>query len=937
MANGNMTLNDSERASMDGRREKTIKATASLTPMKEHKGTRVTSKSVRCVALLPVRYALGDAPSRTPKLTSPFEIEGVGIPGTTDTNYTLRRQRPGYVYVFHEKYQGWSLFKVEPGVHFEGKLYNGGLFTEIENPEPGFEGVHLRCTIHGLMLVEEDDVVWIAFSNHLWSPRILAGNREHAGLRAAHMRRFDPLNWTNEKHTGPLGQADRLVADLTSGMSDKAFWFSNTDFFQLPPSVLRKTLPASKDSKQHPGTANWKPAEPSPEARVAMARMSPPPPSGSYRVAPGTMLDQMGKPILKPSGPPSSEKRPVPVEERYVPTQPELDRGALIALDDPVGIVMDFRCLMAGRLNRFLTEPERARRISCHHAINTLRANFLSYGEKRYWEEKPKSLSRAALALAEAQEQDEIARQAKAMGVNPVQTPAYQASFKARHAREAAYERTIYTKVQTARWEAWKPYDDKVNWKTLNQWPEKLSQQYDTCRIKELDPLAEAHAAWMQSALLGKVFKHHFHSSDLDKEGRYAALARLCIEGTQGWKACRDLYGQWVRTESLAPGNILLRGFLNNDAQLLAEARKLPAPAGLDFNTFISQIFIPAVTQKIADLGTAATEQRKALAGEVQGVLAELMGECMEKDQGHLSMAVMAASEGVGLRLVTFKDTNLTDVIRSLAESVQAENPELTAAAAKTSVLRMFSKYDPKLLGNKDTTRWVFGFNYKQMSEVGVTGTAYGAILPWDDLAKLPQSRWECFKASGGRFGVAALVCQTASLWMSLKSFKDVPLWKETEEGWRLRAGVLAWASTLATTTYSVVAPSIALGLKQAWHFVGFKILGVMGAGVFGIVDLCKAIEAYKAGDTGLSWLYGFSLASGVASAILLAGFSTAAWVPMVGWAMLCLFMGIQVAITLWKEGKVQDWFKHCVFGTEPGFKDGAEELAELKAAMGWK
>nr|WP_320130961.1 toxin VasX [uncultured Holophaga sp.] len=60
------------------------------------------------------------------------------------------------------------------------------------------------------------------------------------------------------------------------------------------------------------------------------------------------------------------------------------ERGIVLALDDPTGIAMDFRAMMAARLNKFLIEPERARKNACYQAILDIRASVEAFGEKSY-------------------------------------------------------------------------------------------------------------------------------------------------------------------------------------------------------------------------------------------------------------------------------------------------------------------------------------------------------------------------------------------------------------------------------------------------------------------------------------------------------------------------------------------------------------------------
>nr|WP_320131114.1 T6SS effector BTH_I2691 family protein [uncultured Holophaga sp.] len=206
-----------------------------LTPTQDGQPIQAKVKQVGVVALLPVRYALGNdflmggGDSGSPKLGGQFHHPP--LPGKTYTHMTLRRLRCGFVYMFSEKKKRWSKFEI----HFSGNM------VSIQ------DGPWLprRCTSHGLIFLEDDEPAWFAFSDANWSQSTLDTAVRDAHFRQKHMRQFTPSKGHTQPHTGPLAGAskaeqaakghasipkDRHIADLQSLTRPDAFWFSRHAF-----------------------------------------------------------------------------------------------------------------------------------------------------------------------------------------------------------------------------------------------------------------------------------------------------------------------------------------------------------------------------------------------------------------------------------------------------------------------------------------------------------------------------------------------------------------------------------------------------------------------------------------------------------------------------------------------------------------------------------
>ncbi|WP_005038405.1 T6SS effector BTH_I2691 family protein [Holophaga foetida] len=585
-----------------------------------------------------------------------------------------------------------------------------------------------------------------------------------------------------------------------------------------------------------------------------------------------------------------------------------LQRGLILALDDPTGIAMDTRAMMAQRYNNFVSEPERARRNASYQAVLDIRASVQSFGEKEYLQrQKPQDSLYGLMAKARAVVQED-----------------------GRMLDD--FNKNVQNAIEQARWKAWEPYHYKVNWDAMGKWPSQLEQQLNEHKDKVLIPLAETHARWMQSPELQAVFRYHYPSGVADTGGHYAGLLRLCIEGTQAYKPCADLYLKWLEDDAFRSCGILARGLLSNHSPLLNEIRNAPFSSGVSFNDFAIKGSLPVITQAVDALGGAAGDSMKALAKELIGPLTELTKKAAEEDRGRLALSALAAIEKKQLRLLTFRNTGLSDVLESITESVRRVNPSIKQGQARCQIAGFLGQ-DPRVYNARKPTKWVVVLNEEELRLHGINPGSEG-LLTLDRLTETPANRWNFFKTSTGRFSALMLACQSASLVASIRDFNSAPVQQNIDVLTQLSAGILAWSSSVATTVYSVVSPNVALGIIESNAFKTFRYMGVAAGVLNGLVDIYKGWQALTQKDYKTMGCYWFSAASGIGSSILLGTtWLSGAWVPIVGWVLLAVFIGIQLYLAT-RSGPLHDWLEKCAFGIRPGFHTADAERAFLKTAV---
>lgn len=187
------------------------------------------------LAILPVRYAVANAGSKTPEARLP------GSESVTDIElgaggYTLRSVREGFVYVYDEAKDQWDGYVVVSGNY---------LFRfDPDLPLPDPEQIHFTCSrqSHGLLAscitIDDPDHatrVWFGFSDVPWTRAVLKRHGS-AAERARHMRCLDVRAWMashSQPHATSVSELESTVADyaLRADEAQTAFGWSMSEFW----------------------------------------------------------------------------------------------------------------------------------------------------------------------------------------------------------------------------------------------------------------------------------------------------------------------------------------------------------------------------------------------------------------------------------------------------------------------------------------------------------------------------------------------------------------------------------------------------------------------------------------------------------------------------------------------------------------------------------
>lgn len=149
------------------------------------------------LAILPVRYAVVpqeiDATLPAPMGNKVTHIK------LDHYKYALRTLRAGFFYLFHEKHARgshitWEVYGVtEAGTVW--KLPSPQAMKPVTEPACSAGGHNIPASVITIDSPEKCKRVWIAFSEHAWSPETLKAFEQDAALRDRRMQTFLPATW----------------------------------------------------------------------------------------------------------------------------------------------------------------------------------------------------------------------------------------------------------------------------------------------------------------------------------------------------------------------------------------------------------------------------------------------------------------------------------------------------------------------------------------------------------------------------------------------------------------------------------------------------------------------------------------------------------------------------------------------------------------------
>ncbi|WWW35912.1 T6SS effector BTH_I2691 family protein [Stenotrophomonas rhizophila] len=892
--------------------------------------------------ILLARYAVArtdaEVRRRAPPLQAPFGsgVQDIVLPAS-DAQYTLRLLRGGYVYAFNETRDEWLAWQVNE----HGDLSSFDI--RDTSPPPQNDDAPASCSRHGSAMMSKCIVLpdakwgttlWLAFSAAPWTAKVWRRHQD-AAYRQRSMRRIDMAGWVGSGNPQPH------MASLYQTL-DQVAEFHLVDTY----SILPKT----------PDATNLPRMEVLPGAHALAHSLS-----GRVQYA-QHQLD-----LLR------AQARLAARQD--APDHPLAVAPALVALDDPVGIIADLNQLAVTRLLEWENEPERQEKRQTAAAITALR----------------ETIEQGAL------EDETHRRRRNAMAGRGLVTTLGGRTVAEQMSRSlplwtddvfAVADEDVGLKLGAASWKKYRQYlredDGYARW---------LKETYVAEQVKfyehTISALDDAYIAWLSSAGFKQYMTGNFDSTDTTSGVLYQeAVTALLQDATSRGKVFQYVLERLEQGDPLNPDEILLRAQVWNQDGLIAVwkdalAQASSAPNARDWmvaanglsNAFKGMLDNPLKGQvsgyhgpkRLVDMYRGAARLLEQLSGPVTRMVGNEIGSMAAVGVGTLParwqiglLTALGQSSSPGTALIDLTGYTTPKRARKALAMTLAGRAGLNAAqqasaAAAESIASSSAtieggrfKFGMVALADADQLKLFKALNAKAVIAGPARQAQLMGTLTVLDLHDAMRTTVSGLHRSSYGYGIAALVLMSASLGELNKQILKAPVEGRGLLQANFAAGVAALVGDAAIVLGEMGSklPWLSRTLAEPmgrWMFKASTRAAVLQAGgrwlsggAGGIVGALSVWEGYK--DMQLSKGYGIAMISGglalmISAALILFG----ALVPVA--TVLFIFAAIVTVIAAWlKPDQIERWLDRAMHfgknktGVFPDITSQSTELVNLKA-----
>jgi len=517
--------------------------------------------------ILLTRYAIASKDSNAKKVDGDFKATTDGatqVELDSDTFYTQRFLRQGYVYVYDKENRDAKNRKAP----WQGYVVdNRGYLTPFPIPTPPSYDVpapgsgSAPCDLYANEMMarcisiidpKKPRTIWIGFSETPWTDAVLK-EHEKESTRDRHMRKFDLKKWWDDvahEHACKIDKCDHYIAEMNS--ISKQFEFSpapfnvprtakNWEFLAKEANMELTTYPIDGDGKE--GAAR----------RVAILKK-----------LHEEQKTNTQKVLLQAE---STSKSSLLRVAKNLLGDDDKHKAAIVALDDPAGVLMDLTVYMDYRLQKFIRDTlhvKYERELALTAVIEGMR----------------EGMKDDILASAERNANmtdDEIIASYMASGQPVVITDSMIRA--ARTTAQNRYKRLQDDpkQVQEVANTRWKKYGNKLKpgWEKWKDDYDKDMKDFDQNHIL---PLIEAYVEWFNGKRYTSYMECNHDPNDQENGVRYSTIVSLCLGSGQE----KDLIAEKVIFEQLQASmkdktKVLARALVTNQEKEAVEIDRIQA------------------------------------------------------------------------------------------------------------------------------------------------------------------------------------------------------------------------------------------------------------------------------------------------------------------------------------------------------------------------
>lgn len=875
--------------------------------------------------ILLARYAVArtdaEVRRRAPPLQAPFGsgVQDIVLPAS-DAQYTLRLLRGGYVYAFNETRDEWLAWQVNE----HGDLSSFDI--RDTSPPPQNDDAPASCSRHGSAMMSKCIVLpdatwgttlWLAFSAAPWTARVWRRHQD-AAYRQRSMRRIDMAGWVGSGNPQPH------MASLYQTLDQVAEFHLVDTYSVLPETPDATNLPRMEvlpgaHALAHSLSGRVQYAQHQLDLLRAQARLA------ARQVAPGHPL------AVAP---------------------------ALVALDDPVGIIADLNQLAVTRLLEWENEPERAEKRQSAAAITALRE-----------------------AIHQGAIEDEVHRKRTSamvgrgiVGVFGGRAAAQELSRSLPLWTDDVFAVEDEEEVLRLGRTSWKKY--RKHLRGGNEYARWLKNTYldeqDRFYQKHIAALDDGYIAWLSAAAFKQHMVCNFDSTDTTSGILYQeAVTAMLQDATSRGKVFAYVLEKLENGDPLDPESILLRAQLWNQDALISDWKQVLASTSTEAgardwllaanglsNAFKGLLDNPAAG-KSAGMYQGSARLLEHLSGPVTRMVGDEIGRMVAADVGRLparwQMGLLTAMSQSGSPQTQLMDltgyTTSKRARKALAMTLASRaglNAAQQASVAATAALESANatmdgarfKFGMLAFVDADQLKLFKALNAKAVIPGAAIQRHLQPTLSVVDLHDAMRSTVSGLHRSSYGYGVAGLVMMSASLGHLNQQIMKAPVEGRALLKANFAAGVAALVGDSAIVLGEVGAklPWLSRTLAEPmgrWMYNAGTRAAVLRAGgqilsgVAGI--LLGALLIYeRARDLSLNMGYGIAMgALGIATVVF--SFMTLSGVGIPAAVLLMIATAVvTVAVAYFKPDDVERWLDRVIhFGVNGSGAFGNIEMQE--------
>ncbi|RQV30022.1 hypothetical protein DF132_02635 [Burkholderia cenocepacia] len=509
---------------------------------------------------------------------------------------------------------------------------------------------------------------------------------------------------------------------------------------------------------------------------------------------------------------------------------------------------------------------------------------------------------------------------------------------------------------------SWAKYALDYDEDARGKWHGEFNKEYGRFRDETLHPLAASHVQWMTSNQMRNYLECTHDDTSAEVGLVYARILTACIQGTEQFKPCAQLYARWLNGVISDDKNIVLRGIVLN-----LESNKKKFSESLKPEVTWQAVgwdgLMLAFNNSIDGVAKQAPEVLGKLLASLGGSITQVLQSAADGSVRHALVAcgVVSGRAVVPVELTGSYKTYRASLIRQLLQSSGGKNigknalqrevslalrrlqirgePMSTVVSSKFLVMidEESIKGMPKGLSKTEQAKWLAN-SIRSAEEIERLN-----LSAWRERINLSQRVATAGKAIPFIGNMLAGLFQWAAYQKVSKDLAGSMKGDMLESQYRLGSAVIALGSTVADSiaraagglaeTTLLRGRAVLLDVVGRVFGIASKVLGILAAGINAFWDGKNAMEAIQQRNYPLAVALGVSALSGFAAAALLVAGSVVGAI-----FAIIVFIGSGVIATFLQDDKIDKWLKRCYWGVleaKDRYQNVDAEMSDLAVATG--